>query len=107
MQKAISQYELERGKPMPSKFHAFIQTKIGSRFDNDYGDRLICFSELTLGLSQWESVPDLAIYNKEDIDMAVEETQVSLVPLCAIEILSPSQSLQEMVDKAKNTSAME
>lgn len=64
VQKALSEYELERGKPIPSKFHAFIQTKIGSRLDNDYGDRLICFSELTLELSRWESVPDLTVYNK-------------------------------------------
>lgn len=32
--------------------------------------------------------------------MSVEEVQVLIVALCAIEILSPSQSLQELVDKA-------
>jgi Uma2 family endonuclease len=97
----VSQYELERGKPMPSKFHGFIQTKIASRFDNDYGERFICFSELSLELSSWESVPDLSIYAKSDIDMSEDEIEVSVPPLCVVEILSPSQSLQELLAKAK------
>lgn len=103
MQKVIeiSQYELERGKPMPSKLHGYVQLRIGTMLEVGYGERFTLFSELNLDLNQWESVPDLCIYPKMKIDFSEDEIRVTEPPLAAIEILSPTQSLQELIDKAK------
>ena len=103
MQKTIevSQYELERGKPMPSKLHGRVQLILGAELQIAYGDRLNLFSELSTDLSEWESVPDISVYPKKEIDYSEDEVKVTEPPLCAIEILSPSQSLQELITKAK------
>ncbi len=97
----ISQYELERGKPMPSKLHGHVQLKLGTALDNSYGDRFSLFSELTLDLNQWDSVPDISIFPKMELDYSKDEIKVTEPPLCAIEILSPSQSMQELISKAR------
>lgn len=103
MQKVIevSQYELERGKPMPSKLHGRVQLKLGAALDNAYGDKFNFFSELSTDLSEWESVPDISVYPKMELDYSEDEVKVTEPPLCAIEILSPTQSLQELISKAR------
>jgi Uma2 family endonuclease len=103
MQKVIevSQYELERGKPMPSKLHGHVQLKLGTALDNNYSDRYSLFSELSLELNHWDSVPDISIFPKMEIDYSQDEIKITEPPLCAIEILSPSQSLQELISKAR------
>jgi Uma2 family endonuclease len=93
-------YEQERGKPMPSELHGYVQGKLLSKLDNAYEDTYSFFSELTLSLNNWESVPDIAIYPKRKLNFREDRIQVTAPPLCAIEILSPSQSLQELVSKA-------
>jgi Uma2 family endonuclease len=104
MQKVIevSQYELERGKPMPSKLHGYVQLKLGTWLEVTYGDKYTLFSELNLDLDDWESVPDISIYPKMEIDFSEDAVRMTEPPLCAIEILSPTQSFQELIDKAKS-----
>lgn len=97
----VSQYELERGKPMPSKLHGRVQLKLGTALDNAYGNQFSLFSELSMDLNNWESVPDLCIYPKMELDYSEDEIQLTEPPLCAIEILSPTQSFQELVSKAR------
>ena len=103
MQKTIevSQYELERGKPMPSKLHGYIQIQLGTALQVTYGDRFSLFSELSLKLGTWESVPDICMFPKMVIDYSEDEIRVTEAPLCAIEIVSPSQSVQDLISKAK------
>ena len=96
-----SAYEQDRGKPMPSKVHAYIQLNIGFELKSRYKDRFTFLSELSLNLDGWWSVPDLSIYSKMAIDVRQDEIRVTTPPLCAIEIISPMQSLQELIDKAK------
>ena len=102
MQKVVevSQYELERGKPMPSRLHSRVQTNLLVQITNGYGEQYDLLSELSLELNDWESVPDIAIYPKTEFDYSADEVRVTTPPLCAIEILSPSQSLNELVSKA-------
>jgi Uma2 family endonuclease len=103
MQKVIevSQYELERGKPMPSKLHGYVQANLIAALASSYPERFTLFSELKLGFGEWESVPDISIYHKMEIDFSLDEVRMTQPPLCAIEILSPTQSLQELIDKAR------
>ncbi|MBL7775462.1 MAG: Uma2 family endonuclease [Saprospiraceae bacterium] len=94
-------YETERGKPMPSKNHGYIQGQFLYQLKKVGQQKFTCFSELSLDLADWESVPDIAIYPKMDIDFLHDETSMKEAPLAVIEILSPTQSLQELVSKAE------
>ena len=48
-----STYEQDRGKPMPSKVHAYIQMNIGFELKTRYKDRFTFLSELSLDLDGW------------------------------------------------------
>jgi Uma2 family endonuclease len=96
----ISEYEAERGKPMPSKLHALMQANLIAEMAV-YRQRFVLLSELSLSLEDWDSVPDISIFAKSELDFSEDEIRVTISPLCAIEILSPSQSLNDLYDKAK------
>lgn len=97
-----NQYQLERGKPAPSEVHGYIQSGLIFEIGSVHEDKYNLFSELSLNLNGWNSVPDIAIYPKRKINFREDRIEVTTPPLCAIEILSPSQSLQELVNKASN-----
>lgn len=93
-----SDYEKERGKPMPSLNHGVIQMRLGSalmRYQSDY----TIASELTLELGDLIVTPDLCVYPKLDIDLLHDQTRMTEPPLIAVEIPSAAQSQQEMIDK--------
>ena len=98
---AQSQYETERNKPMPSLNHGSIQSNLLFELA-PYRKKFRIVTELSLGLSEWESVPDIAIYPALDIDMKKDVIRMTAPPLCAIEILSPTQNLTELTTKADN-----
>ena len=97
---ALTTYEIERNKPMPSLNHALIQGNLIFELKLRYKDRYSFPSELSLELSTWPSVPDLAIYPKIEMDLQHDVVTVTEPPLCAIEIISPSQSISELTAKA-------
>ncbi len=84
---------------MPSEVHGYIQGRLIARL-YAYEDKYNILSELSLDLNDWGSVPDIAIYPKRNMNFREDRIEVTTPPLCAIEILSPSQSLQELVNKA-------
>lgn len=96
-----SQYEIERGKPMPSKNHGLVQLRIGQQILNSYEDRFDVLSELSLRSPNFPSVPDLSIFPQEPANWLDDEIRVGEIPLSVVEILSPSQSLTELIEKAK------
>ncbi|MFM9947548.1 MAG: Uma2 family endonuclease [Saprospiraceae bacterium] len=99
---ALSDYELERGKPMPSKNHALIQSRLIIALALKYSDLYDFMSEATLEVSGEQKIPDIAIYPKLVFDPLRDEISMKALPLCAIEILSPSQSLDELVNKTND-----
>jgi Uma2 family endonuclease len=96
------QYEQERGKPMPSKNHAIIQGNIYFELRNQYNDQFDVLTELSLDLTTGKAVPDLCIYEKTPRNWQVDVIKTKEAPLLAIEILSPKQSLNDIVDKISN-----
>lgn len=96
-----SKYEIERKKPMPSLNHGLIQANLITEINNRYRKIYSVYSELSLDLADWSSVPDISIYPKAPIDLQKDVIAMSTPPICAIEITSPSQSLSEMVSKAR------
>jgi len=96
----VSQYETERNKPMPSLNHSIIQANLIRELGVLYKKKYRIVSELSLDLSDWPSVPDICIYPKMPIDLHQDKIAMTEAPLCAIEIISPTQTLNELVDKA-------
>ena len=96
-----SQYEIERGKPMPSKNHAKLQQRIGVEISVHYSDRYETYSELSLESPNPAYVPDLCLFPVEPSNWREDEIRVSEVPLTVIEIVSPSQTDTELTEKSK------
>ncbi|MFN4256986.1 MAG: Uma2 family endonuclease [Saprospiraceae bacterium] len=94
-----SDYEIERGKPMPDKNHAIIQGRLVSRLDRLYENLYTILPEINLDLPTRERVPDLAIYPPLDFDPDNNEVRMSEPPLGAIEILSEMQNLSDLMLK--------
>jgi Uma2 family endonuclease len=97
---AVSEYETERDKPMPSKHHAFIQSRLLSQFDRLYSDRYTVLTELSLELPIRDRVPDLCVYPYIEF-MGDEEIKMSELPICTIEILSPTQNHIDLLIKRR------
>ena len=97
-QDSISDYERERGKPMPSKAHGYIQLNLGVALAA-FRDQYTSFSELTLELDGRELTPDLSVYPKTDVNLVHDEVRVTDPPLLAVEIASPTQNVQDLVKK--------
>lgn len=94
-------YVTERGKPMPSFNHGSIQANLIVLLGTHYKKRYRTVSELSLNLSDWPSVPDISLYQRVPLDLQNDVVATTEPPLCAIEIISPSQSLSELTAKAR------
>lgn len=97
-----SEYERERGKPMPSKNHAKLQQRIGVEIAVHYGNQYETYSELSLEEPNPPYVPDLCLFPVEPSNWREDEVRVSEVPLIVIEIVSPSQTDTELTRKARD-----
>ena len=97
-----SSYEIERDKPMPSVNHAFIQKRLVVKLDNKYLDKFEILPELNIDIIDKGRIPDIAICDK-NISFKAGEDSIKLegVPFGVIEILSPKQSLSDLVSKSK------
>jgi Uma2 family endonuclease len=94
-------YELERDKPMPSRNHGVLELLIGSTLLRKYGDTHTIFTEVTLNTDP-PMTPDIAVVHpKIEFDWTQDETRLSTPPLLVVEILSPSQTVTELMDKAE------
>lgn len=85
---------------MPSVAHSIVQINIGTELNNRYRKQYRSMSELSLELEGWKSVPDIAIYPFFEMDFRHDEIRKTEPPLCAIEILSATQGILELSDKA-------
>ncbi len=97
---AADDYETERGKPMPNLTHGAIQANLIFELKSAYGKSFRVASEVALDTKPLGSTPDVVVYPPRNLDFVNEPAKRSDAPLLAIEILSASQSLDEMVAKA-------
>lgn len=96
-----SEYELERGKPMPNKIHSLLQRRLTVYLSNQYAEQFEVFPELTFELPEENATPDLAICKIAPINFEQVKAREIDPPLGAVEIVSPSQTLSSFVLKAK------
>ncbi len=95
------QYELERNKPMPSLNHARIQARLVRHLANAYSEKYDILSELTIDFPVKSAVPDVSIYPITPADWQNDVIKQVEIPLLAIEILSPRQIFDDILDKIK------
>lgn len=96
----ISNYETERGKPMPSRNHAMVQGNIYFLLRQKYGNQYRILPEVSILVDEKEHIPDLAIYPPMDFVPGNDELRLAEIPLTAIEILSPQQNLTDLIVKS-------
>lgn len=96
-----TEYEIERNKPMPSTVHAFVQDNLGFEINLRYRQKFKLLPEINIEVADNYSVPDIAIYPKMEIDVLHDIIRRTDAPLATIEILSPKQALQDLVDKTE------
>ena len=94
-------YETERGKPVPNRIHGAIQGQINFLLRLAYGQEYQFPSEVSLATIP-PTTPDICIYPQKKLDWRTVSAKESEMPLTTIEILSPSQSLDELVAKAES-----
>lgn len=94
----LTEYEIERGKPMPSKNHAIVQTNLVVAL-SQFADQYSVLSELSLNLGSQPTTPDISVYPKLAVDWIHDEIRMSEPPLLVVEILSPKQYLSDLVAK--------
>ncbi len=98
----LSNYELERGKPMPSTVHSLIQNNLVYQLNHHYRTQYQILPELSLDTPDHKPlVPDIAIYPKFDIDRQHDVLRREDAPLATLEILSPKQSLSDLLEKTQ------
>lgn len=95
-----SDYELERGKPMPSLNHSLIQANLVFELKTRLRQSHTIATELNLTLQGKKLVPDLAVFPKFAPDMQHDVLWVQEAPLTTIEILSPKQDMDSLLEKA-------
>ena len=96
-EREISQYELERGKPMPRLIHGAVQANLIIRLAIQYPDRFRIASEVTLDTKPDGSTPDVILYPAMSLDFKNDPARRPDAPLLTVEIQSPSQSSADMV----------
>jgi Uma2 family endonuclease len=96
----LSDYERERGKPMPSLNHAYLQKNLLVLLDYPYRKQFTFLPEINLTMPHRpNAVPDIAIYPKLAIDFLHDQTSMIEFPITVIEIISSSQSQETILDK--------
>ena len=94
----ISDYELERGKPMPNLTHGAIQANLIIELAN-FKKQYRIASEVALATIPDGTTPDIVMYSQRELNYINEASKQTDAPLLTIEIQSPSQSNEEMIEK--------
>jgi Uma2 family endonuclease len=70
--------------------------------DKHYSEKFEVYPELTLNTPGEKTTPDIALCEPENIDFSHDEIKKQDPPLATIEILSPTQVLQTLLDKTND-----
>ncbi|MEZ0538154.1 Uma2 family endonuclease [Fibrella arboris] len=92
-------YEADRRKPMPSKNHAIIQMRISGSLFSRYSSRFTILPEIRVEINDAAYTPDICIYPLLTFDSRQDEVRMTELPLTAVDILSPTQAVDELMAK--------
>lgn len=96
----VSQCELKRGKPTPSVNHSIVQLNLGFELKTRYREQFRFVSEINIEVAGRVMIPDLGIFPKTVAYLSTDSIVAPQSPLTPVEILSPSQSIGELISKA-------
>ena len=94
----ISDYEKERGKPIPSLHHSVVQLRLGIAFSAHKEFSILPELDLEMPSGQ-RLVPDISVYPKIALDWQHDVIRMKAVPKLVAEIPSPRQGFQDIADK--------
>ena len=83
---------------MPSKNHSIIQSRLLVALSKNYSETYDFLSEISLENPRF--VPDIGIFPPMNFDPLHDQTKLNQVPVGVIEIISPSQTQEELVERA-------
>lgn len=83
---------------LPSYHHSYTKAKIiGALLKLE---KFTVFSELTLRIDEKNYMPSVCLYPKRDVDILLPDTlEVTEMPVLAIELLSQTQTIEEILDR--------
>lgn len=98
----LSSDEIQEDRPRPSRNHARAMHNLSALLDA-FKDRYVTYDQLSLNLDGWQTIPDLCLYPQGKLpnDWLSDDDEVTQPPALVIEILSPKQNLQPLVDKIR------
>ena len=100
--KKLSEYEIERNKPLPDFRHSVVQSNLIFELGSRYNKKFSFFSELNISMpTEKDAVPDISIYPKMKIDYSNDIISMEEMPLTTIEISSPPQTEEDLIRNAK------
>ena len=87
---------------MPSRNHSRVAHNL-SVVLHPLRDRFSIHQQLSLNLEGWQAIPAVCLYPKGALssDWLTDDDEVGVAPTLVIEILSPKQNLQPLVDKTR------
>ncbi len=99
----ISDYERERGKPLPGVLHSFVQMNLIQQLARSNGESYEFLPELNIELNGYKAVPDITIFDKNEsfLRSRVDIEWVTAVPLVTIEISAPRQPVHSLIVRAE------
>jgi Uma2 family endonuclease len=99
-ERELTAYEIETGKPMPSFNHSFVQNNLIAELNIHFRKEYTFMPELTLEMPEKPNcVPDICIFPKMKANFLHDITSFAQMPITAIEIVSPTQSNDEILAK--------
>ena len=84
---------------MSSRNHSDLQTRLGFLLMLAYRQQYSIYTELDFDFASGKTRPDLCILPKHQANWMEDEIIVSDIPLTTIEILSPEQSMNSLLDR--------
>jgi Uma2 family endonuclease len=94
--------EIEEDRPMPSRNHSIVCQNLGGELHR-FRDKVSTHQQLSLNLNGWQTIPDICVYPREAIprDWMFDENECTIPPTLVIEVLSPQQNLQPLLEKVR------
>ena len=101
-ERKLSEYEIERNKPLPDFRHSIVQSNLIFGLGSCHNKAFSFFSELNISMPTGkDAVPDISIYPKMKIDYSHDIMSMAEMPLTTIEISSPPQTEDDFIRNAK------
>ena len=99
----LTELEILRGKPMPSRNHSILEVRISHQIMEKYESDFDVLTELDLDLLAGPAIPDICIYPKMQFNWEDDDIlKMTTPPITAIEILSPRQAYEVLVKKIRS-----